>query len=261
MSELKITFLRTSSALIEYGDHRLLTDPWFQMNMRGLPVFRRPGIELSDVPRLDLVVASHLHRDHFDKAAVQQLSHDDLVVVGTTGTDAHCRSLGLPRVVDLAPWQEKHFAPFKLTATPALHTGPPPDEVNFVIEVGGQRVFFGGDARWSRHYEEIAERLGPVDVALLPIGGTLIFGRRTTMGPTDAVRACNALRPRWAIPIHEGGEWLPVPPASWHPGRNHHFVDRLAASGLQVEPCVLAPGQTAVFDGQGLRYETWQPTK
>ena len=46
------------------------------------------------------------------------------------------------------------------------------------------------------------------------------------------VKACNVLRPRWAVPIHEGGEWMPMPPASWHPGRNRTFVRKLALSSV-----------------------------
>ena len=261
MSELRITLVRTSCLLIEYGGRCLLTDPWFTTNMRGLPVFRRPGIPLPDVPRLDMVLASHLHPDHFDDVAVRHMMHPELAIVGTVGTAEHCRDFGAGLLLDMVPWQREEVAGFGLIATPAEHTGPPPLEVNFVIEAGPYRIFFGGDSRWSRHFQVIGDRLGPLDIALLPIGGTLIFGHRTTMGPADAVRACNALRPRWAVPIHEGGEWMPVPPASWHPGRKRHFVDLLDRSGLPVAPCVLRPGESAIFDGERQRYAWWSPVQ
>lgn len=249
---LEITFLRTSCLLLEFGGRRILTDPWFEARMRGLPVFRKPGVALDALPRVDFIVASHLHRDHFDRRAVARIAHPAMEVAGTAGTAARCGSLGVAAIHDLRPWDTCTLGPFELTATPAEHTGPPPPEVNFMIDVGGWRVFFGGDARWSDAYRQIADRFGDIDVAILPIGGTLIFGHRTTMAPPDAVRACNYLRPRWAVPIHEGGEWLPVPPASWHPGRNRHFVRGLARSGLPVAPCVLAPGETGVFTDAGV---------
>ncbi len=245
--DLRITFIRTSCLLLEYDGFTALTDPWFQMNMRGLPVFRKPGIGLESLPKIDGIIASHLHRDHFEKKAVARLTHEDMHVVGTSGTSAHCEGLGVPRVTDMDPWDTCEMGPFRLTATPAEHTGPLPAEVNFIIECGNWRVFFGGDARWSDAYRQISERFPEIDVAILPIGGTLIFGKRTTMNPSDAVRACNYLRPKWVIPIHEGGEWLPVPPASWHPGRNEQFVDALSRSRLPSSPCVLAPGECASF--------------
>ncbi len=246
MSAFALTFLRTSSVLLDFDGFRVLTDPWFGRTMRGLPVFRRPGIALDALPRIDLVLASHLHRDHFDLDAVLTLAHADLSVVGTRGTAAHCRGLAA-EVRDLSPWEVTEVGPLKLTATPAEHTGPPPAEVNYVLEWRGRRVFFGGDARWSPHYRAISERFPALDLAILPIGGTLIFGHRTTMNPADAVRATGLLRPTFVVPIHEGGEWLPVPPASWHPGRNRHFVRDLALSGLPSIPVVVRPGERVMF--------------
>ena len=82
---------------------------------------------------------------------------------------------------------------------------------------------------------------------MLPVGGTLIFGTRTTMDPGDAARASEVLAPRFVIPIHEGGEWMPVPPASWHPGRFAHFERARANSTSRSEARVLAPGGSATF--------------
>ena len=248
---LRITLIRTSCLLLEVAGVRVLTDPFFHRTMRGLPIFRRPGIPLDGLGRVDVVLASHLHRDHFDLGAVMQLGHPELVVVGTRGTAAFCRAASLPEVRDLWHWEETVVGPLRIVATPAEHTGPGPLEVNYVVEAGPWRLFFGGDARWSPAFRAVAERFPRLDVALLPIGGTRIFGTRTTMGPADAVRACNVLRPRVAVPIHEGGEWMPVPPASWHPGRNRHFVRELALSALPVQACVIRPGETVALDPGG----------
>ena len=243
-----MTLLRTSCLLLEFDGVRALTDPWFGTGMRFLPVFRKPGIALTDLPKIDYVFASHLHPDHFDPAAVARFGHPGLQIVGPVGTATACRGLGVGPVHELSPWQRVELAPFRLRATPALHTGPPPAEINFVIEVGGLVVFFGGDCRFSSAFEEVREQHGPVDLALLPIGGTLIFGHRTTMGPADAARASSILGARWTIPIHEGGEWMPVPPASWHPGRNRHFVRALRRrGGGGTEAVVLGRGQSALF--------------
>ncbi len=238
-----ITFLRTSMLLIEHDGFRMLTDPWFGQVMRIVPVFRKPGIPRDRLGHLDALLATHCHPDHFDPGDAAALGHPELTVVGCPGIEPFARNVPKRRLVELAPWESADVGPFRITATPAEHTAPPPAEVNYVIEAAGRRIFFGGDARWSPAYGQIADRFPSLDVAILPIGGTLIFGHRTTLSPEDAVRACNLLRPRWAIPIHEGGEWMPIPPASWHPGRNRHFVRALERSRLPIEPVVLAPGQ------------------
>ena len=160
-----------------------------------------------------------------------------------------CRTpVGHGPVHELSPWEAVTLEPFTVTATPCEHTGPPPPEVNFVIQCGDLNVFFGGDCRFSDAFAQIAERSPPIDIALLPIGGTLIFGHRTTMDPRDAVDACRVLKPRYAVPIHEGGEWMSVPPASRHPGRRHHFAEALEASGLPTEAVVLDPGEGRTFE-------------
>lgn len=244
---LRVTFIRTSCLLLEFDGVAMLTDPWFSPTMWGVPTYKRPGLRLRDLPKIDYVLASHLHRDHFERRAVARFGHPALEIVGTAGTAAYCEGLPVGAVHDLLPWQRHTLGPFEIYATPAVHTGPPPPEINYVVRCGDLHVFFGGDARWSDAFQAIRERLPPVDLALVPIGGTLIFGHRTTMSPKDAARACATLGARWAIPIHEGGEWFSLPPASWHPGRFPDFVEALRRAAPSCRARVLDRGGTAVF--------------
>ncbi|MEE2829978.1 MAG: MBL fold metallo-hydrolase [Myxococcota bacterium] len=253
---LTVTWLRTSCLLLEYAGRTAITDPWFGRTMRGLPVFKQPGIRLSSLPKIDYVFASHLHRDHFDPEAVSSFGHPDLEIVGTRGTARFCRRRvrggRYRKVWDLWHWEEAQLGPFHITGTPAEHTGPPPPEINMVIRCGEDfTLFFGGDARWSSAYAQVVGRCGAIDLALLPVGGTLIFGKRTTLDPGDAVRVCEVLQPRWALPIHEGGEWLPVPPASWHPGRTEDFEQLLLASPCATVPVRVERGVPVCFSAEG----------
>lgn len=250
---IDLCWLRTSCLLVRYRGITAITDPWFGRTMRGLPVFRRPAIALAALPRIDCVIATHLHRDHFDPRAVARFGHRDLQIAGTPGTAdfvrAHVPADRVGHVVDVPAWTSTALGPFVLHATPAEHTAPGPAEINYVIEAGEHRIFFGGDARWSRHYAAIALRHARIDLALLPVGGTLIFGHRTTLDPADAVRVCGVLQPRYALPIHEGGEWMPVPPLSRHPGRAADFERLLRASPHATEPVRVEPGQWVRLDG------------
>ena len=70
MSTLTITRIAHSSVLIDFDDHRVLTDPWFSERdgyYHGEPY----GIRLSALPRLDGVAVSHDHYDHYDMEAFQ----------------------------------------------------------------------------------------------------------------------------------------------------------------------------------------------
>ena len=93
----------------------------------------------------------------------------------------------------------------------------------FVVELDGTRVYLAGDTALTRDMELLRDQ---VDVALLPIGDNF------TMGPEDAARAVDMIRPNIAIPIHYGTwEMIDVDP--------NRFV---RAVGDLAEVRVLEPG-------------------
>lgn len=258
--DLHITPIRTATVLIRVGDTTILTDPWFGLSMNGIGVLRQPALGIDDLPPIDLVLASHLHGDHFEPAAVERLASPKTRIVGPVGTLRLCRHRGvdgalLGRIVELEPWQEATVAGISLLAGPAEHTGPPPAELNYVADIGGWRVFFGGDAQLSAHHSEFGARGGPIDVALVPVGGSLIWLSRTTMDPADAVQACARLGARWAIGIHEGGEWRALPPLSLHPGRRADFDRLLDVADGATKPVACGPGSSAIFSGDAARVQ------
>lgn len=245
MVEFSIQLVRASTVLLELGNVRVLTDPWFGAQLRGLPCLVAPGVSLQELPRIDLVLASHLHPDHFDRRALRTIGHSELVLIGPVGTYQLANGCPRRRLLELAPWETVAIHGLKITATPSEHTWPPPNEINFVVEAPAGTVFFGGDARYSNAFAEIAQRFR-VDVALLPVGGTEIFGRRTVMDPEDALRAARLLGPSLVIPIHEGGTWLSVPPLSRHPGRAARLAKIARQENFTV--VVLGPGQQVAVE-------------
>jgi L-ascorbate metabolism protein UlaG (beta-lactamase superfamily) len=87
--------------------------------------------------------------------------------------------------------------------------------LGFVVE-GEARTYFAGD---TGLFESMAEEVGPVDVALLPVGG---WGPFLGEGHLDAGRAAEALArlmPRSAVPVHYGTYW----PIGMDSVRPHEF--------------------------------------
>jgi len=64
-----------------------------------------------------------------------------------------------------------------------------------LLTVDGCRIYHAGD---TALIADMALLEGQVDVALLPIGDNF------TMGPADAARAVDMIKPRTVIPIHYG---------------------------------------------------------
>ena len=256
---LTITPIRTSCVLLQIGDFAILTDPFFADRMSGRKVIRQPALSVAQLPPIQLLLASHLHADHFDPPVVAQLiaRNPHIRLVGTAGTSRFCRKRGLlgtqisAAPLDMRPGDELMVDEVAITALPCRHTGPPPPEVNYLLAWRGWQIFFGGDARLSDRTEEAAAMIaarGTLDLALLPVGGSEIWLRRTTMGPDDAVRACALLKPQLAMGIHEGGEWPAMPPMSRHPGRRADFERLLAASDLTTATVSIGPGEVAVIE-------------
>jgi len=187
------------------------------------------------------VAASHLHPDHYDVRAVRALAEgSSLMIMGPQGIRKKSRTIPHSGVYEMAPGESLVKDEIRITATEALHSGP---EINFLFKGKGETVFFGGDCRFSNSFDSIASR-HPVDIAILPIGGTRVLGRQIVMGPNEALEAVRILRPGIVIPIHEGGIWMSVPPLSLHPGRPEHLAKLVREDGLKSKVVILKGGET-----------------
>ncbi len=162
---MRLYWLGHACFLLVAGDGtRVVTDPFNEQV--GYPV-----------PRVhaDLVIVSHQHFDH-----------------NATGV-----LTGRPRVV--AEPGEHRVGSLTVRGVATYH-----DTVQgrqrgtntvFVITVDGVRVCHLGDLGHELSPAQITE-IGPVDVLLVPVGGTF------TVGPAEAQRTVEALRPAVAVPMH-----------------------------------------------------------
>ena len=75
-----------------------------------------------------------------------------------------------------------------------------------MIDAGGRRIYFAGDTAYSTFFPEIPRRLGPLDLALLPIGAyePRWFMQSVHMNPAEAVDAHLALGAPETIGMHFG---------------------------------------------------------
>src|SRR5262249_18257307 len=76
----------------------------------------------------------------------------------------------------------------------------------FVIASGRRRVYFAGDTAYSPLFKQIRERIGVVDLALLPIAAyePRWFMQSVHMNPPEAVQAHGALGSPSSIGLHFG---------------------------------------------------------
>jgi L-ascorbate metabolism protein UlaG (beta-lactamase superfamily) len=217
-AQIPVRVLGGPTTVIEYGGLRFLTDPTFDapgdypLGDLVLTKTAACSIDPADLGPVDVVLLSHdEHPDNLDHAG-RALLADVPVVLTTTGGAG--RLGGTAR--GLAPWEAVELirpdgGTLTVTAAPALH-GPEGCEpvtgevVGFVLTATDlPTAYVSGDNASLRLVREIAERVGPVDTAVLFVGAvrTPFFdGALLTIDSAQAAEAAQILGARRVVPAH-----------------------------------------------------------
>lgn len=218
-AEPTLTWVGHSTLLIQLDGVNVLTDP--QWSARASPVSfggpRRlvpPGLRFEDLPPIHVVVISHDHYDHLDRDTVTRLAalHRPRFLV-PLGLKAWFADLGITDVEELDWWDERALRGLTFTCVPAQHfSGRTLWDRNrrlwsgWVVAGRARRLYFGGDTAHWDGLKEIGARLGPFDVAALPIGAYLppVIMKASHLSPEEALQALSDVRGRALVPIHWG---------------------------------------------------------
>ncbi|EFF93959.1 conserved hypothetical protein, partial [Streptomyces sp. e14] len=211
---VEITWWGHATCTIEDSNVRVLTDPLFARRLAHLR--RRQGaLPPPDAWQADVALVSHLHADHLHLPSLARLAPGTRLLVprGAPRAVPGLRRLGRPgrlRITEVAPGDRVEVGAVTVRVVPAAHDGRRlplgphrSPALGYVVE-GRARTYFAGD---TGLFETMAEEVGPVDAALLPVGG---WGPYLGEGHLDAGRAAQALArlaPRTAVPVHYGTYW------------------------------------------------------
>lgn len=223
MTDVSLEFVGTATTILRLGPFTLLTDPNFlhrgQLVYLGKGLFSRrltePSLQPAELPALDAVLLSHLHGDHFDRVARAELDRSLPVLT----TPAAARKLdrwgfgaaeGLrtwdSRVLDRDGWQ------LTVTSAPGVHGPGPvrhlmPPVMGSVLELrrAGEtrhRTYISGDTLFRPWLRAVTERHGPLDAAVLHLGGTRALGILVTMDGRQGAELTQLLDAGATVPIH-----------------------------------------------------------
>lgn len=208
-----LTWIGHASFLVQLGGKSALIDP--VMSERLSSVVRRnvaPGLDWPALPKIDVVLVTHNHRDHMDAPTLKHLGPAPVYVV-PAGLGTWFDRAGLCRIVEMDWWQEEEIEGLHVTFVPAQHWSRRGlTDMNeswwggYVIERGGLRVYHSGDTAWFEGFSLIGDRCGPIQAAMLPIGAYAPrwFMRPQHMDPGDAIRAFRALGAEKLVAMHWG---------------------------------------------------------
>ncbi|HEX2175440.1 MAG TPA: MBL fold metallo-hydrolase [Nocardioidaceae bacterium] len=248
-----------ATVLLRLGPFTLLTDPNFlhagQRAYLGYGLFskrlREPALDVAQLPRLDLVLLSHLHGDHWDRVAERGLDRGLPVVT----TPAAARTLGRrgfrgSHGLDTwASWQTSSGTDvLRVTSLPGRHApGPldrllPPVMGSLVqLERAGERLldlYISGDTLNVPELREIVRRFDTPDVAVVHLGGTkLLRAVMVTMDGRQGADLMQTVDAPTVVPVHTDDYTVFTSPLA-------DFERAMARRGLSARLRVVERGET-----------------
>ena len=195
---VKLHALMHSSMRIEYGGQNIYIDPC--SNLRGRTV------DYTSMPKADIIIVTHEHFDHYDTAAIRQLTADGTLLImnprcvelygsGTAMTNGDRQQLADGISLDAVP-------AYNITAD-HLQFHPKGRDNGYILTLDGLRIYIAGD---TEDIPEMAD-IKDIDIAFLPCN------QPYTMTPEQLVRAAKMVNPKVLFPYHYGDTDVTTIPA------------------------------------------------
>jgi N-acyl-phosphatidylethanolamine-hydrolysing phospholipase D len=250
-----VTWIGHATFLMRMDGVTFLTDPMFSeraspVGFAGPKRLNPPGVPLDALPPIDFVVLSHDHYDHTDLPSLAALAKRGTRFVVGLGMGDLIREIG-GEPIELDWWQSTEIGSVRVHCVPAQHFsgrslggGDQRLWAGWVVVGSSRRFYHAGDTGYFDGFRTIGERLGPIDLAAMPIGAydPAPIMRFVHVNPEEAVRAALDVRARRVIGMHWGTFDLTDEPLDEPPRRFHAAA---AAAGYQPDQAwTFAVGET-----------------
>ncbi|MCP5059801.1 MAG: MBL fold metallo-hydrolase [bacterium] len=215
-----VTWIGHASLLVQMDHVTFLTDPnWSDItspvSFAGPKRLVPPGVALEDLPPIDFVVVSHNHYDHLDLSTLRALAERDRETrffVPLANAEL-LRDNGIANVQELDWGDNAGVEGVVIHCLPAQHWSRRGvlDErkalwSSWAVTGPERRFYFAGDTGYFAGFEEIGARLGPFDLAAVPIGAyePRAMMRESHVNPEEAVAAGIEVGAKRLLGMHFG---------------------------------------------------------
>lgn len=208
-----LTWIGQSTFLIQIAGINILTDPIFFQPSRLFPRLLPPGIDPCDLPKIDIIIISHNHKDHMDERSIMLLKKQQPTILVPHGIGDWFTKRGFINIAEMHWEQQKTLQGITFTFLPAKHwSGRSWRSINkgghgsWMIQSNEYTIYFAGDSSYGSHFTETANLFPKIDVTLLPISP--IEPRKLIahahLDPAQAIQAFLDLKAQTFIPMHWG---------------------------------------------------------
>lgn len=182
--KLSIYFIGHGTLMFGFNGKIIHVDPWSKL------------ADYTKLPKADLIFITHQHGDHYDTAAIRQVTKENTLLILNAALYELLHTGEIMKNGDV-----KEFLDIKVTAVPAYNTSEGRDNFHpkgrdngYVFDFGNLKVYVAGDT------ENIPEMkfLRGVDIAFLPMN------QPYTMTPEQVALAVDMFEPKILYPYHYG---------------------------------------------------------
>jgi N-acyl-phosphatidylethanolamine-hydrolysing phospholipase D len=235
-----LTWIGHSTFLVRMDGVTFLTDPMFSeraspFSFAGPRRLLPAGVPLDALPAVTFALLSHDHYDHADLGSVKALALHGATFLVPLGLGEWVRRAG-GNAIELDWWQQVELHGVRIQSVPAQHFSGRslPDGSRrlwggWVVSGPTRRFYHAGDSGYSPDFGTIGERLGPIDLAAVPIGAyrpaAMMHFVHTT--PEEALRIGLDVRAQRMVAMHFGTFDLADEPLEEPPRRFQAEAERL----------------------------------
>jgi L-ascorbate metabolism protein UlaG (beta-lactamase superfamily) len=217
-AQVTAAWIGHATVLINFFGINILTDPVLfpRIGIR-LPGFTigpkrltAPALKFQELPRIDVVLLSHAHFDHFDLRTLHRFDGDTRVITAPKTADllrwTRFREItelrwGETKMLNIDKQTKRDIA---VSAFQVRHWGARKQRDDYrgynayVMERNGRRILFAGDTAMTESFAKLQQ---PIDLAIMSIGAynPWIHSHCT---PEQAVEMATAAGARFILPVH-----------------------------------------------------------
>ncbi len=210
---IRISFIGHATFLIQTDGLNIITDPVFSpraafAKFLGPKRVSKPGIEIENLPKIDMVLVSHNHYDHLDIKSLEYLAkRDNPVMVLPIGNEKTMKKISSN--TKFLSWGESYknicFEPAQHWSSRTLFDRNKSLWGTFIIKAKAGNVCFIGDTGYDNElFKKIGSKYSDMKISIIPIGSyePRWFMQAFHINPEEAVKIHIDLNTKLSIASH-----------------------------------------------------------